>query len=111
MSVRLSNKWRVMVLLAGLLACMVVFWRSITLNHAELDPRSPTFDSSRAFAKPTGMVSRAGREYSVFESAPSPWYVLSSGPAVYIQDESGHVVDWTADIGDDPDFRAKWRLP
>lgn len=56
------------------------------------------------------MAFRPGREYSVFENAPSPWYALSSGPAVYMQDESGRVVDWTADIGDDPDFRVKWRL-
>ncbi len=34
---------------------------------------------------------------------------LPSGPAQYIFDADGFLVDWTLDLGDDPDFVAKWQ--
>jgi hypothetical protein len=33
---------------------------------------------------------------------------LPSGPPAYIFNESGILVDWTSDLGDNPSFIAKW---
>jgi hypothetical protein len=35
--------------------------------------------------------------------------VLPSGPSGYVFDRSGRLVDWSADIGDDPKFDGKWQ--
>jgi hypothetical protein len=37
--------------------------------------------------------------------------VLPSGPAGYVFDRSGRMVDWTHDSGDDSGFQQKWRSP
>ena len=38
---------------------------------------------------------------------PSKW-TLPAGPPSYIFDASGQLVDWTWDIGEDPDFVSAW---
>lgn len=39
-----------------------------------------------------------------------PIDMLSSGPAVFIFDEAGHIVDRCSDSGDDPEFLHKWNI-
>src|SRR5262245_38358579 len=34
--------------------------------------------------------------------------LASSGPAVYVFDRSGRLVDWSGDMGDDSRFQQKW---
>ncbi len=34
--------------------------------------------------------------------------LLPSGPAAYVFDRTGRMVDWTPDSGDDDEFQAKW---
>jgi hypothetical protein len=36
--------------------------------------------------------------------------LLASGPSAYVFDGSGSLVGWTADAGDDPTFRNKWKF-
>ena len=39
------------------------------------------------------------------------WLAVPSGPAAYVFDESGQMVEWSWDPGDDLDFQEKWPLP
>lgn len=39
------------------------------------------------------------------------WLALSSGPSAYVFDETGRLVDWTSDMGDDPVFANPWFSP
>jgi hypothetical protein len=34
--------------------------------------------------------------------------LLSSGPSACVFDDTGRLVDWSSDIGDDPRFDEKW---
>lgn len=34
--------------------------------------------------------------------------LLPSGPAAYVFDKSGHLTDWSSDVGDDSRFQQKW---
>jgi hypothetical protein len=40
---------------------------------------------------------------------PGAGILLPSGPAGYVFDRSGRMIDWTHDSGDDRRFEAKWR--
>jgi hypothetical protein len=35
---------------------------------------------------------------------------LASGPAAYVFNENGRLVDWTVDMGDDSRFQSKWPI-
>lgn len=50
-----------------------------------------------------------GRGYvEVFGHYPPSVLKLRSGPPTYVFDESGAMVDWTADRGDAPSFVSRW---
>jgi hypothetical protein len=36
------------------------------------------------------------------------WLLLSSGPSAYVFDNTGRLVDWSSDIGDDSAFDDRW---
>ena len=46
--------------------------------------------------------------FEVVGKRPSSALSLPSGPPAYIFDETGTLVDWTADLGDSPSFVSKW---
>jgi hypothetical protein len=35
--------------------------------------------------------------------------LLASGPSAYVFDDTGQLVDWSADIGDNPRFELRWK--
>ncbi len=37
-----------------------------------------------------------------------PLFVITSSSAAYVFDESGNLVDWSSDTGDDPSFVNQW---
>lgn len=39
------------------------------------------------------------------------WLALPSGPTAYVFDETGTLVDWSSDTGDDPKFLSRWSRP
>jgi hypothetical protein len=39
---------------------------------------------------------------------PSAFLALPSGPPAYVFDESDHLVDWSCDTGDAPEFTRQW---
>ena len=52
--------------------------------------------------------SSADESYNEVVGPWPPFYLIPSGPPVYIFDEAGVLVDWTSDVGDDPDFSRTW---
>jgi hypothetical protein len=57
----------------------------------------------RAFQLVTG-----SSEFIEFHGPLQPKAALPSGPPAYVFDETGSLVDWTSDLGDDPRFRERW---
>lgn len=58
-----------------------------------------------------GKANKGGATYYVAYSPMDSWLAVPSGPAAYVFDETGQLVDWTSDTGDDATFRATWPLP
>ena len=50
---------------------------------------------------------KSGLYYVAF-SPMDTWFALPSGPAAYVFNDDGHLVDWTADSEDDPAFYEQW---
>jgi hypothetical protein len=63
----------------------------------------------RPSAEQFAMVNVGGREHLIAYGPTSSVLWLSSGPSAYVFDASGRLVDWSADIGDDPRFDARWQ--
>jgi hypothetical protein len=55
-----------------------------------------------------GRTAIAGEAYVIAYGPASSSLLLSSGPSAYVYDSSGRLVDWSADIGDDPTFGSRW---
>ncbi len=51
-----------------------------------------------------------GRRWYHITGPLAPRWTLPSGPPCYILDETGRVEEWTADVGDSPDFRERWPI-
>lgn len=49
-----------------------------------------------------------GREYLVVHGPIRPFPRVPSGPPVYVFDDSGRLVGWTLDVGDDNGFLSQW---
>src|SRR5436190_17451546 len=59
----------------------------------------------RPSAEQFAAVDVNGKAYVIAYGGPtSSWLLLSSGPSAYVFDDTGRLVDWSADIGDDPTF-------
>ena len=39
------------------------------------------------------------------------WLTLPSDPVANVFDESGTMIQWSCDSGDDPQFQTQWSLP
>ncbi len=49
-----------------------------------------------------------GKQHVIAYGPMSSWLLLSSGPSACVFDDTGRLVDWSSDIGDDPQFDEKW---
>jgi hypothetical protein len=49
-----------------------------------------------------------GKPHIICYGPTSSWLLLSSGPSACVFDDTGRLVDWSPDIGDDPQFNEKW---
>ena len=49
-----------------------------------------------------------GRKFVIAYGRMSSWLGLSSGPSAYVFDDTGRLVAWSSDIGDDPNFDKTW---
>jgi hypothetical protein len=67
-----------------------------------------------AWGRHPGHVTKIKRQGEVFFIAHSPmdvWLAMPSGPAAYVFDKSGRMIEWSRDSGDDPGFQNRWPLP
>lgn len=53
-------------------------------------------------------VDVSGQQYVIAYGPAGRWFLMASGPAAYVFDSSGKLVDWSPDIGDDSGFDNKW---
>lgn len=86
-------------------ALLVVQW------HRSIRPNDPTL--ARLLAKipqpaKTMVFATNGREYLVVVGQLPPIYTFPSGAPAYVFDQSGYLVDWTADSGDAEAFHQCW---
>jgi hypothetical protein len=66
----------------------------------------PAFVEWRRSPRDIEVIRQGGGEYLLATARGGG--LLPSGPAGYVFDRSGRLVDWSSDIGDDPRFRDKW---
>ena len=62
---------------------------------------------------PTNVL-KAYKNSNAFFVAYSPtdhWFASHSGPAAYVFNSTGRLVDWTLDTGSDQEFQRKWTPP
>ena len=62
----------------------------------------------RPSAERFAQVNINGKPHVIAYGPLSSWLLLSSGPSACVFDDTGRLVDWSSDIGDDPQFDAKW---
>ena len=55
-------------------------------------------------------IIKAGDEEALMTHGPVATLTVPSGPPAYVFDQSGRLLDWTLDMGDDPGFRRKWPM-
>lgn len=56
-------------------------------------------------------VEKHGKTFLIAFSPMDTWFALPSGPAAYVFDESGRMIRWSRDTGDDSRFQKQWPLP
>ena len=49
-----------------------------------------------------------GKHYVIAYGPMASWLMLSSGSSAYVFDNTGRLVDWSSDVGDDGNFHARW---
>jgi hypothetical protein len=54
------------------------------------------------------VISLNGRDYLAVQGPLRALLTFPSGPPVYVFDESGGLVDWFSDVGDDRSFNNRW---
>ena len=115
-----GRSWLVVVVALGgvLVAVAVVFSLSERSCGTEGDVERParrlssgirSFDEFLGLTPPsTRAFLRIERDGKILIGAHSKVRSLGSGPTVYVFDASKRIVDWTADVGDDPCFDQRW---
>jgi hypothetical protein len=100
-------RWLILaaVLLGGCVATELACYRRIVP-----DGRAATLAEYLAWrpsAAEFAVVETAGTRH-VIAYGPKRSPMLASGPSAYVFDDTGRMVDWSADIGDDPAFDERW---
>jgi hypothetical protein len=83
------------------------------VSHRRVDPTGRVSNLSeylawRPAAEQFAAVDINGKRHVIAYGPMSSWLLLSSGPSAYVFDETGRLVDWSSDIGDDPEFDERW---
>mgnify|MGYP001552173015 CR=1 FL=1 len=83
------------------------------VSHRRVDPAGRVTNLTaylawRPSAEHFAQVDIHGKPHVIAYGPMSSWVLLSSGPSACVFDDTGRLVDWSADIGDDPQFDEKW---
>jgi hypothetical protein len=103
----------VCVLFAGIPG---IAWFGSELRWASINNPQGSFSSVSEYLAAGRLPSRVTtltNNGSTFVIAYSPmecWLAVPSGPAAYVFDESGRMVTWSFDSGDDDRFQREWPL-
>jgi len=105
-----KSTWGTLVVLL-LLACgwllSEIRWGRVNDPHGKFATASEYLAAGRAPSR----VVRVQKDNAAFLVAYGPkdtWLAIPSGPAAYVFDRNGKLIDWTWDSGDDPGFQSRW---
>jgi hypothetical protein len=102
------ERYRSILFLALLIGGGIVFECVSTLrqNPAGHASTLKEYLQWRPTASQFGTVDVQGKQHIIAYGRASG--LLASGPPAYVFDDTGQLVDWSADIGDDPQFDERW---
>ncbi|MFO0547771.1 MAG: hypothetical protein U0271_05245 [Polyangiaceae bacterium] len=100
MSIRLRT---VAAALVAIFALVVATKVRATRGLAPTSRHLEAFVSTMPDDARLALFERGGDKQIVCIGPRAPLYTFPSGPAAYVFDETGALVDWTADLGDSPD--------
>src|SRR5687768_11076889 len=83
------------------------------VSHRRVDPTGRVSDLGgylawRPSAEQFAVLNLNGEPHVIAYGPLSSWLMLSSGPSAYVFDQTGRLVDWSSDIGDDSEFDERW---
>lgn len=109
-----SSKILGVVVIAGFLGAFAVVYIASEVRWAAVNDPGGKFINVQeylAHGRLPERVQRIEKKGSTYFIAYGPMdygLAVPSGPAAYVFEESGALVDWSSDIGDDPGFTAEW---
>jgi hypothetical protein len=82
-------------------------------SYRRADPTGCVFTLSeflawRQWAEQFALVDVGGQQHVIAYGPAGRTFLMASGPAAYVFDARGKLVDWSPDIGDDSVFDNKW---
>jgi hypothetical protein len=95
-----------------LLPLIVIFISEITaISYYNPEGKFKTYEGAVASGRHFTSIEKIiinGKAYKIATLEYHNIFTLRSGPAQYVFDENGNLIDWTWDSGDDPRFVKKW---
>jgi hypothetical protein len=103
--------WAFIFIFAAAWVASEVRWSRINSPRGKFDNAQEYIDHGRLPAR-AFKIQKAGETFFIAMSPMDTSFALTpSGPAAYVFDDTGRMVDWTDDIGDDSDFKVNWPRP
>lgn len=104
-----------LILLFDVIFCvLIVAWIFSEVRWARINSPIGKFENVAEYLSAGRLPSRvttvhlAGDSYWIAYAPIDFWLALPSSPPGYVFDETGLLVDWSSDPGDDPAFQEKW---
>lgn len=105
----------VVAIILLVLALPVIAWILSEVRWASVNNPEGKFTNTAGYLahgrlpERTYCVDRDGERFLLALGPLDTWLAFPSGPAAYVFNDDGDLVDWTRDIGDDAVFRDTWR--
>jgi hypothetical protein len=112
-----NNRIKMLAVLVGLIAVLPAVWLVSEVRWAYVNNPEGRFNKVAEYLAQSRQPSRVtkvtknNRTYFVAYGPTDRWLAVPSGTAAYIFDETGQMIEWSADSGDDGTFQKKWPLP
>lgn len=85
-----------------------VRWAKLNDPNGKFSNISSYLAHGRLPSRVSKVVNGGKTFYITFSPIDDMWFALPSGPAAYVFDETGKMVHWSSDIGDDTQFQRQW---